>query len=154
MNPTLRKSALTAHVTSSVGWLGAVACFLVLATIGMTTADDRLARAAYVVLEPIGWAVIVPLSFASLVTGLIQAWGTPWGLFRHYWVVAKLLINVLATAALLVHMRPIGHLAEAVALTDDLAGMRWQVTVDAAAAVVVLLVATALSVFKPKGRIR
>lgn len=34
MSPTLRKFTLTAHVTSSVGWLGAVACFLVLAAVG------------------------------------------------------------------------------------------------------------------------
>ncbi|WP_063797844.1 hypothetical protein [Saccharothrix sp. NRRL B-16348] len=157
MSPTLRKFTLTAHVTSSVGWLGAVACFLVLATVGMTTTDPQLARATYVVMELIGWAVIVPLSFASLITGLVQSWSTPWGLFRHYWVVAKLLINLLATVVLLVHMKPIGHLADAAAtaaLTDDLTGTRWQVTADAAAAVLVLLLATALSVFKPKGRIR
>lgn len=31
MNPRLRKLTLTAHVTASVGWLGAVTAFLVLA---------------------------------------------------------------------------------------------------------------------------
>jgi hypothetical protein len=36
MTPRLRKFALTAHVTSSVGWLGAVAAFLALAVAGLT----------------------------------------------------------------------------------------------------------------------
>ena len=34
MSPRLRKLALTAHVTFSVGWLGAVAAFLALSIAG------------------------------------------------------------------------------------------------------------------------
>jgi hypothetical protein len=156
MNPALRKFALTAHVVSSVGWLGAVGCFLVLAVAGLTSGDPMLARAAYLVMEPIGWGVLVPLSFASLLTGLIQSRGTTWGLFRHYWVMAKLLVNLLATALLLLHMRPIGHLAEAASTTlgEHLTGLRSQVVVDAGAALIVLVFATVLSVYKPKGRVR
>ncbi len=37
MTPGLRKFARTAHVTSSVGWLGAVAGFLALAAAGLTS---------------------------------------------------------------------------------------------------------------------
>jgi hypothetical protein len=32
------------------------------------------------------WLVIMPLSVATLVSGLVQALGTTWGLLRHYWV--------------------------------------------------------------------
>jgi hypothetical protein len=39
MTPHLRKFALTAHVTSSVGWLGGVAGFLALAVAGLTSQD-------------------------------------------------------------------------------------------------------------------
>ena len=35
MTPGLRKFALTTHVTSSVGWLGAVGAFLALAIAGV-----------------------------------------------------------------------------------------------------------------------
>ncbi len=58
-----------------------------------------------------GWFVIVPFSLASLVTGLVQALGTTWGLFRHYWVLIKFLITVVAAVLLLVHMRPTSELA-------------------------------------------
>lgn len=110
MTPGVRKLALTAHVTCSVGWLGAVAGFLALAIAGLTTRDLQALRSSYVAMNLTGWYVIVPLCFASLVTGLIQALATPWGLFRHCWVVTKLLIAIIATIVLLVHMRPITSL--------------------------------------------
>src|SRR5215212_10054849 len=101
MAPRLRKFALTAHVTSSVGWLGAVAGFLALAIAGLTSQDAQTVRAAYLAMELIGWFVLVPLSLVSLLTGLVQALGTAWGLFRHYWILVKLLINVFAAIILL-----------------------------------------------------
>jgi hypothetical protein len=73
LTPGLRKFALTAHVTSSVGWLGAVAGFLALAIAALSSQDDQVVRAAFLVMELLGWSVLVPLSFASLLTGLIQS---------------------------------------------------------------------------------
>ncbi len=155
MTPGIRKFALTAHVMSSVGWLGAVAAFLALALTGLTSADASRVRSAYVAMELTGWAIIVPLSLASPLTGLIQSLGTTWGLFRHYWVLIKLVITVPATALLLLHMQPVGHLARVVADTTlaqgELAGLRIQLVADAAAAILVLLVATTLSIYKPRG---
>lgn len=156
--PGLRKLALTAHVASSVGWLGAVGGFLALALAGLAHADTPLARAAYVAMEIVGWAVIVPLSVASLVTGLVQSLGTPWGLLRHWWVVIKLLLTVFATIVLLVHMQPIGFMAGVAAAPTfahgDHRGVRFRLVVDAGAALLVLLVTTALSVYKPRGLTR
>ena len=57
------------------------------------------------------------MAFASLLTGLIQSLGTPWGLFRHYRVVVKLLLTVFATAVLLVKMELIGYAARPAAET-------------------------------------
>ncbi len=155
MTPGLRKFALTAHVTSSVGWLGAVAGFLALAVAGLTSQDAQLVRAAYLAMDLTGWYVIVPLSLVSLLTGLVQSLGTTWGLFRHFWVVAKFLINILATILLLLHMQPTTYLAGVAAETtlsgSDLRGLRIQLVADAGAALLVLLVATALSVYKPRG---
>ncbi len=155
MTPRLRKFALTAHVTSSVGWLGAVAGFLALAIAGLTSQDAQMVRAAYLAMELTGWFVIVPLSLASLLTGLVQSLGTTWGLFRHYWVLAKLLITIFASIVLLLHMQPIGRIAGVAAETTlssaILGGLRIQLVADAGAALLVLLVATTLSVYKPRG---
>ncbi len=158
MTPGLRKGALTAHVTSSVGWLGAVAGFLALSVAGLTSQDAQLVRAAYLAMKLTAWFVIVPLCIASLLTGLVSSLGTTWGLFRHYWVVAKLLMTIPATILLLVHMQPISRMAEAAAQatlsSTDLGRLRMQLVVEAGAALLVLLVATALSVYKPQGRTR
>lgn len=155
MTPGVRKLALTAHVSASVGWLGAVASFLALAIAGLTSVNGQMVRAAYLAMELTTWFVIVPLSFASLVTGLVQSLGTSWGLFRHYWVVAKLLLNILATTILLVHTQPISRVAAAAADTafsrTDLGALRIRLVADAGAALFALLVATVLSVYKPVG---
>ena len=158
MAPGLRKLALTVHVIASVGWLGAVAGFLALAVAGLISQDEQRVRAGYLAMELTGWYAIVPLCFASLVTGIVQSLGTPWGLFQHYWVVMKLVITVLASTVLLVHMQPIGAVARAAAETSlsgaDLVGLRRQLVGDAGAALVVLTLATTLSVYKPRGLTR
>jgi hypothetical protein len=155
MTPRLRKFALTAHVTSSVGWLGAVAGFLALAVAGLTSQDAQMVRAAYLAMELITWFVIVPLGLASLPTGLVQSLGTQWGLFRHYWILAKLLITILATIVLLLHTQPIGLLAgvarETTLSSANVGRLQIQLVADGGAALLALLVATALAVYKPRG---
>ena len=155
VTPAVRKAALTAHVTASVGWLGSVASFLAMALAGLASADAQTVRASYLTMELTAWFVIVPLSLASLLTGVVQSLGTSWGLIRHYWVVIKLLLNTVATVLLLVHMRAVGHVAATAAATTlatgDLRGLRIQLVGDAGAAVILLLVATALGVYKPRG---
>jgi hypothetical protein len=158
MSPRVRNLALTAHVTSSVGWFGAVAGFLALAVIGLTSQHDQTVRAAYLAMKLTAWIVIVPLSIASPLSGLVQSLGTTWGLFRHYWVLAKLLITIPATLILLPHMQPIGRLAgiatETAVAHADLRDLRIQLVANAAAGLLVLLAATALSVYKPRGLTR
>ncbi len=156
MTTGLRKFALTTHITSSVGWLGSVAAFLVLSIAGLSSPDSQVVRGAYVGMHLTTWYVIVPLCLASLLTGLVESLGTQWGLFKHYWVVIKLLLTVLATLLLLVHTQPIDAVAAVAARTDlsppDLRQMRLQLVGDASAALFVLLATTTLSVYKPWGQ--
>jgi hypothetical protein len=135
----MRKLGLTAHVVTSVGWLGAVGAFLAVAVAGFRTHDDDIARSAYVSMQLTAWWVIAPLSVLSFVTGLVQALSTPWGLFRHYWVVVKLLINLAATGILMLHMRAIDFMAgQAMSpsfATHDHLPVRLQIATDAVAAI-------------------
>jgi hypothetical protein len=155
MTSGLRKFALTAHVTSSVGLLGSIAAFLALAVSGLTVQDEQMVRAAYPAMALIARFVIVPLTLASLLTGLIQSLGTPWGLFRHYWVLVKLLLTVLAAVVLLVKMELIGDAARLAAETTlsraDLRAAGIQLAVHAAGGLLVLFVPMVLSVYKPPG---
>jgi hypothetical protein len=156
MSPRLRKLALTAHVTSSVGWLGAVAAYLALAVAAVTSRDGQLGRTAYLSMEHVAWSVIVPLSFATLVTGLIQSLGTEWGLFRHYWVLVKAVLAAGGTIVLLVHMQTVTRMATLAggASSADAGHLPIQLVVHAAGGLVVLLAAAVLSVYKPWGRTR
>src|SRR3989441_7954075 len=103
MTPTLRKLTITAHVTFSIGWLGAVAASLVLSIAGLTSRDTEVVRGAYLSMDLISRFVIIPMCFAALATGLLQALATPWGLFRYYWIVMKFGLAIFATIALLIH---------------------------------------------------
>jgi hypothetical protein len=155
MTPGVRRLALVAHVGCSVGWLGAVLTSVVIAVAGATEQDGTVTRAAYLILEVIGWYALIPLSVASLVTGLIQSLGTSWGLFRHYWVVVKLLMNLAATSVLLLYMQTLTYLADlaraaATAAAQDRLRSPSPV-VHAGAAVILLTVALVLSIYKPRG---
>jgi hypothetical protein len=155
MTPGHRKFALTVHVTSSVGWFGAVAVFLALAIAGMTSQDRELVRAAYLAMELTTRFVIVPFAFVSGLSGVVSSLITRWGLFRYYWVLLKLVITVLATLILLVHMQPIELLADVAAKTAvlgaDLQSQQRLLVVASGAALLVLGVTTALSEYKPQG---
>ncbi len=156
MTPRLSKLALTSHITASVGWLGAVVVFLVLAITGVTSNNNQLVSAAYLAMELSAWYVIVPLCLASLLTGLIQSLGTKWGLFKHYWIIVKLFITMAATIFLLLHMQPISYLAGVAANTSfsntQEFGLRIQIITQAGAAIIVLLAVTTISIYKPWGK--
>jgi len=158
MTPGLRKLVLTVHITFSVGWIGAVAAFLALGIAGLTSHDAQMVRTAYLAMELTARFVIVPLAFASLLSGLIQSLGTPWGLFRHYWVLVKLLLTIFATIVLLKKLPLIGYAAHRAAESTlsraDLRAAGIPLVVHAAGGILVLLVVTALSVYKPWGLTR
>ncbi len=172
MRPRLRKLGVTAHVACSVGWLGADAGFLALAIVGLLSPEIQMVRSAYLAMDLIGWFVIVPSSFAALLTGLLLALGTPWGLFRHYWIVTKFLLTIGAIIVLLVHTNAMREAATRVsgAAGETLSGLRahlaasgagghmvdlqLQLAVAAGAGLLVLLTTTTLGVYKPWGKTR
>jgi hypothetical protein len=156
MSPAVRRTVLTAHIATSVGWFGAVAVFLALAVVGLVSRNPQTVRGAYLVMEPLGWFALVPLALASLFTGLVQSLGTTWGLFRHYWVVFKLLINLFATLVMLMYMQTLDELARTAAAqpfsSGDLGELRNpSPLLHSILALLLLLVAATLAVFKPRG---
>ena len=147
-----RRFLLTAHVTLSVGWIGAVCVFLALAGIGLTSQSPNTVRGAYLVMERAAWLALVPFAFASLLSGVVVSLTTPWGLFRHYWVVFKLLITAFATVVLMIYMETFRHMADAAG--DPTARLETirnpSPLVHAVLALLILLVATVLAIYKPQ----
>jgi hypothetical protein len=109
-------------------------------------------------------SVIVPLSLAALVTGVIQGLGTQWGLFRHYWVLTKFIITVAAVLLLLLHTNSLLPALARAAIDGSAVvidghahahgGMppRVHLVVAAGGTLALLLVTTALSIYKPWGK--
>ena len=153
MAPGLRKFVLAAHLTFSIGWIGAVVAYLALGVSAVTSQDGQTVRAAWIAMELTGWFAIVPLALASLLTGLVMSLGTKWGLFRHYWVLISLVLTVFATTILLLHMPDVSSIADVVREADDadLVGGLGGDLLHPGLGLLVLLVITVLNVYKPQG---
>jgi hypothetical protein len=152
LSPALRKLALTVHLTSSVGWIGAVVAYLALGVAAVTSSDTQTVRAAWAGMELTGWWVIVPLSTAGLLTGLVMSLGTRWGLFRHYWVLISLVLTIICVAVLQLHMPTVSAMASLARNADgaDLRALGGDLFHPGVGLVLLLLIA-GLNVYKPAG---
>lgn len=154
IGPRLRKVVLTAHVVSAVGWIGAVVAYLVLALAASTSDSVETVRAAFIAMELLYFA-LVPLAAVALLTGLAQALGTNWGLIRHYWVLAKFVLTVIAFTVMLLNLDSVRAHADHVAHLPaaDLPGAGHDLQ-HAVGGLAILLVVAILGLYKPRGLTR
>lgn len=148
--PRIRKAILTLHITTSVGWLGAVLTYLALDLTTVASQSTQTLRGAYVAMGTIVTYAIVPLAVASVLIGIINALTTPWGLLRHYWVLTKLVLTLGATTVLLLEapvVRTLANQAESDADPSHLPNT----LLHSVGGTVVLTVVVILSVYKPRG---
>jgi hypothetical protein len=151
--PPWRKLLLTVHVGTSVGLLGADATLVLLGLAGAGGADPRT---VYPAMHLLGTGLLVPLAVASLASGVLLGVLTPWGLTRHWWVLAKLALTTAGTVLALTVLTPAltaaAEVTRAGVLPSD--AQREALVRDPGAASVVLLITLVLSVYKPWGRVR
>lgn len=150
-----RKVWLTLHIGIGVGWLGVSLAMLVLSIVGATTDRHEMRHGAYVLMDTFNIALAIPSVFLAIITGVVVSLGTPWGLIKHRWVLAKLVI-ALSLPVLATFEGP--WIDELMARSEDPAaepGGTGMLLVGAMALFLALLwTATILSVFKPGGRTR
>ncbi len=159
MTPSLRKLILTAHVIFSIAWIGAVAAFLALSVASLTTHNPDVVRGACVSMDLISRFVIIPMCFAAMASGIIDALSTPWGLFRYYWVVLKFGLTLLATFLLLMHQYSViavaGKRASGFTATQlfatDFVPLKIELVRKSALALALLLGIATLGIYKPWG---
>jgi hypothetical protein len=139
---------------SSVGLMGAIAAFLLFSIKGSAAHEPELIAVCADGLSWIGWWLVVPLCIAALVSGILQSLITSWGLFQYYWVLLKLLAMIGATGLLFLHMNAVEQLAGNSRIPVSVAsGLFASLSFDAIAALVLLAVLSALSIYKPPGRV-
>lgn len=153
MPPRLRKFALAVHLTCSVGWLGAVLAYLVLDISAATNRDLVTVRGAWIAMGLVVSRAIVPLAVASLLTGLVMALGTKWGLLRHWWVLISFVLTVLAFLVLLSEAGVVVRNATVAADAASSAEVRalTPTLLHSGGGLLVLVLIQVLNVYKPQG---
>ena len=155
--PIWRKLVLAAHLTVSVGWIGAVLAYVALDVSVALGQDAETVRTGYVAMERIASLVIVPLAIATLVTGIAISLVTKWGLFRHYWVVISLILTVFATVVLVRETEVISFHADIAADPSAAANEVLALPstlVHSVGGTALLLVVLVLNIYKPRGLTR
>ncbi|WP_258400219.1 2Fe-2S iron-sulfur cluster-binding protein [Micromonospora saelicesensis] len=150
-----RKVWLTLHIGIGVGWLGISTGMLLLAIVGATADSHELQHGAYLLLSKFEILLAIPSAFLTIITGVVISLGTPWGLLKHKWVLAKLVI-ALALPFLAVFEGPwIEELEARSAVGQIETGPTGMLLIGAMGLFAALLwTATILSVLKPGGRTR
>jgi len=154
MAPRLRKFALTVHLALSVSWIGSVAAYIVLDLTAATSHDPQTLRAVWISMGLVVVGAIVPLALSSLLTGLIMALGTRWGLLQHWWVLISFLLTVGATMVLLVEVGTISRGAAIAADPDSTVGelrTLGSTLPHSVGGLLVLLLVLVLNMYKPPG---
>ncbi|MEU8307867.1 hypothetical protein AB0C84_30310 [Actinomadura sp. NPDC048955] len=151
--PPVRKTVTVVHVVASVALLGEVWGLVLLNLTAALTDDATLAHSAYRLMGVLVFGGGIPLSLTALVTGVALATGSAWGLARHYWVLAKLVLLIAVILAGMLLFTP-GAMADATAGgAPAAAGRQWEQVAVVSCQLAMLLTATTLSVFKPRGRV-
>jgi len=154
MSPRLRKLMLTVHVTASVGWIGAIAAYIALNVPALASDDEQAVRAAYLMMDVVMRYALLPLAATALATGIVQALGTPWGLFRHYWVTISLALTTFAFVIFVLHLPAVEEMAAVAADPQaDVTHLGGDLF-HSIGGLVVLLVPLALNLYKPRGLTR
>lgn len=156
MGTTMRKTILVVHIVSAGAWIGIDVVVGVLVVTGFFTSDPSIQGLAY---QALGTFVVAPMltsGLISLATGLLLGLGTRYGLLRYWWVVVKLVINVVLCVLIVFALEP--GMAEVVEHGRILAsGGESPLDISnlffpPAVSLTTLSVATILAVFKPWGR--
>ena len=89
-----RQWLLLGRVICSLGWMGAGAANLVLAITALGNNDGGLRSSCYQLINIVDFALVFPLAFSALASGVVISLATKWRLLRHWWVLVKLLLTV------------------------------------------------------------
>ncbi|MFE6621190.1 DUF2269 domain-containing protein [Streptomyces sp. NPDC057740] len=150
----LRRAALVVHVIASAGWLGLTVGLLALAVAAVTTGSAVTVEASVRAMKLFADWLLLPVAFLTLVSGLVLALGTQWGLARYRWVYVKFWLTLATTAATAFALRPgLGANVAAVAAggpLPDATGLMMGPIVSLSAYVFM----TVISVLKPWGPTR
>lgn len=158
MNQNSRKVILLFHIITTISWLGSIIAYLPFAIAIINEPSLEALKGSYTAMNLIAWQVVLPLSLLSFISGLILALTSKWGLFKYYWVTIKIGINLVSILVLikyLLNLKPFLTLFEGPISPEGLSKLQTPGhLVHASLAILALLIASFLSVFKKPGLIK
>ncbi len=154
MRPRMRKTIVVIHVIASVALVGEVWGLVVLNTAARLAKDPALTHSAYQLMAPLVFAGGIPLSLIALISGITLGLTSHWGLFRHYWVAAKLVLLLAVVGVGMFLVDPEGMAAATSGGRSVTEARQWAQVAALGLQIAMLMTATALSVFKPRRGIR
>ncbi|MBW7459347.1 hypothetical protein ACFOLF_08955 [Paenibacillus sepulcri] len=89
-----KKWLLTLHLLFSAIMLGVTVAFLILSLVAASTSDEGVLKACYASMLLLAETSIRASTIGAVVTGVLLSLLTHWGLFKYYWIIAKLLLTV------------------------------------------------------------
>jgi len=158
LSPRTRKLVLLVHIAAAGAWLGLDVVLGVLVITALGSSDPTGAGAAAASIAAFATWPLAVVGLVTLASGVLLGLATKYGLVRYWWVLAKLLINVVLVVLVMLVLTP-GVTALGTAGRDALAaGGAPAVTTTLLFPPIVsstaVVIAMTLAVFKPWGRVR
>jgi hypothetical protein len=144
-----RSALRTGHVVLGAGWTGLALVMLALPVALLIGGDGPHRAFVLDVMAVVGGGLIPFFAVGTVLTGVVAGLGTPWGVFRYRWVVAKTVLALLVIVSSVVVSTRLLATAQATGGADAL----WWLAGVSVAHQVALIVSTVLSVEKPGGRL-
>jgi hypothetical protein len=153
-----RKSILVAHIASAGAWLGIDVVMGVLVFTAMFTSDEGVKALCFRALDVIAVVPLLTMGLLCLVTGVLLGVGSRYGLVRYWWVLIKLILNLVLSSLVLILLAPEisahAELAQRAMPGDAVSLTVGHLVFPPIVSTTALLVAMTLAVFKPWGRVR
>jgi hypothetical protein len=96
LNVKQKNWLVSLHVSSGAIWLGTGLCLVIMGAKNIHETSGDALYAVNEICKLLDDFVIIPTATISLVSAFFLSWFTNWGFFKHYWVIAKWVLTVLA----------------------------------------------------------
>ncbi|MCF7551469.1 hypothetical protein [Pseudonocardia sp. WMMC193] len=150
-----RSTLLVVHLVAIAAWIGLDVALGLLVLVPM--AAPEWTTVCYQVLPLLFWPLLTA-GMLSALSGVALGLVTRWGLVRHWWVAIKLVINLVLIVLVALLLGPgldaAGEFGRALAAGEVPAVEVPRLYMPPIVSTTALVVATVLSVVKPKGRLR
>jgi hypothetical protein len=153
-----RKLVLLVHIAAAGAWLGLDLVLGILVVTAITSPDATGAAAAAASIAAFATWPLVVAGVVTLLTGALLGFATKYGLVRYWWVLVKLVLNVVLVVLMVIVLSPgvtaLGEGARAALEEGSAPPVMGTLLFPPIVSSTAVIVAMTLAVFKPWGRVR